>query len=152
MVPGDPIMSGTAAGIRTGNSLPLSAIPVGTALHNVEMHPGKGGQLARSAGTSARLVSKGVLLCPGSLQLIALCNLCQAASDVGLASQSIRQTATSHHPYSIICANTLTCAYFSAATLLFLVLVTVQMVLLAHCSCHSHLPACRYTVYCCVFV
>ncbi|DBB03083.1 TPA: 54S ribosomal protein L2 mitochondrial [Trebouxia sp. C0004] len=58
MVPGDAIMSGSAAGIRTGNSLPLSAIPVGTALHNVEMHPGKGGQLARSAGTSARLVSK----------------------------------------------------------------------------------------------
>lgn len=58
MVPGDPIMSGSAAGIKTGNSLPLSAIPVGTALHNVEMHPGKGGQLARSAGTSARLVSK----------------------------------------------------------------------------------------------
>ncbi|KAA6418811.1 MAG: 50S ribosomal L2 [Trebouxia sp. A1-2] len=58
MMPGDPIMSGSAAGIRTGNSLPLSAIPVGTALHNVEMHPGRGGQLARSAGTSARLVSK----------------------------------------------------------------------------------------------
>ena len=71
MVPGDPIMSGSAAGIRTGNSLPLSAIPVGTALHNVEMHPGKGGQLARSAGTSARLVSKGVLLCPCNLQVIA---------------------------------------------------------------------------------
>ncbi len=79
MVPGDPIMSGSAAGIKTGNSLPLSAIPVGTALHNVEMHPGKGGQLARSAGTSARLVSKGVMLRPGSLRLIALCNLCQMA-------------------------------------------------------------------------
>lgn len=63
MMPGDTISSGTAAGIKTGNSLPLSAIPVGTALHNVEMHPGKGGQLARSAGTSARLVSKGVLAC-----------------------------------------------------------------------------------------
>jgi large subunit ribosomal protein L2 len=80
MVPGDTIMSGSAAGIRTGNSLPLSAIPVGTALHNVEMHPGKGGQLARSAGTSARLVSKGLLLCPCNLELVAGAD-CQAASD-----------------------------------------------------------------------
>lgn len=61
MVPGDSIKSGIGAGIKTGNSLPLSAIPVGTALHNVEMHPGKGGQLARSAGTAARLVTKGQL-------------------------------------------------------------------------------------------
>ena len=62
MNPGDSIRSGSDAGIKTGNSLPLSAIPVGTALHNVEMHPGKGGQLARSAGTAARLVTKGLLL------------------------------------------------------------------------------------------
>ena len=61
MAAGDSIMSGSNAGIKTGNSLPLSAIPVGTALHNVEMHPGKGGQLARSAGTAARLVTKGQL-------------------------------------------------------------------------------------------
>lgn len=60
MTPGDIIQSGPDAGIKTGNSLPLSAIPVGTALHNVEMHPGRGGQLARSAGTAARLVTKGV--------------------------------------------------------------------------------------------
>lgn len=60
MSPGDIIQSGPDAGIKTGNSLPLSAIPVGTALHNVEMHPGRGGQLARSAGTAARLVTKGV--------------------------------------------------------------------------------------------
>ena len=60
MMPGDTISSGSTAGIKTGNSLPLSAIPLGTALHNVEMHPGRGGQLARSAGTAARLISKGV--------------------------------------------------------------------------------------------
>lgn len=60
MVPGDTVSSGWSAGIKVGNSLPLSAIPVGTALHNVEMNPGKGGQLARSAGTAARLVSKGI--------------------------------------------------------------------------------------------
>lgn len=59
MVPGDTVNAGLGAGIKVGNSLQLSAIPIGTALHNVEMNPGKGGQLARSAGTAARLVSKG---------------------------------------------------------------------------------------------
>ena len=66
MVPGDTVSSGPRAGIKVGNSLPLSAIPIGTALHNVEMNPGKGGQLARSAGTAARLVSKG--MCSDMLQ------------------------------------------------------------------------------------
>lgn len=60
MVPGDSVTSGPGASIKVGNSLPLSAIPIGTALHNVEMNPGKGGQLARSAGTAARLVSRGM--------------------------------------------------------------------------------------------
>ncbi len=96
MVPGDPIMSGTAAGIRTGNSLPLSAIPVGTALHNVEMHPGKGGQLARSAGTSARLVSKGVPLQPSAHSL---CRLCQMACRI---YQSINQHTVIHTASSVI--------------------------------------------------
>ena len=120
MVPGDPIMSGSAAGIKTGNSLPLSAIPVGTALHNVEMHPGKGGQLARSAGTSARLVSKGVLR-------FLLVVSGRVRWHVGLASQLIRLTATSYHPYSIFRAYTLACAYWTAAMLLLLVTVTVKM-------------------------
>ena len=44
--------------IKVGNCLPLDNIPVGTVVHNVEMKPGKGGQLARSAGTSVRLVAK----------------------------------------------------------------------------------------------
>jgi large subunit ribosomal protein L2 len=55
---GDEINSSTSASIRTGNCLPLKTIPVGTHVHNVEMRPGKGGQLARSAGTFALLVSK----------------------------------------------------------------------------------------------
>ncbi len=100
MVPGDPIMSGTAAGIKTGNSLPLSAIPVGTALHNVEMHPGKGGQLARSAGTSARLVSKGVFPCPCNLQLIACADCVRMHYMACSTCQSINQ-ATSNKPSSI---------------------------------------------------
>ena len=72
MLPGNTVSSGIGAGIKTGNSLPLSAIPVGTALHNVEMNPGKGGQLARSAGTSARLVSKGNL--PHSSAQLDMCS------------------------------------------------------------------------------
>lgn len=55
---GDQVMSGADAEIRPGNALPLSNIRVGTLLHNVEMKPGKGGQMARSAGTSIQLMGK----------------------------------------------------------------------------------------------
>jgi len=55
---GDKVESGTGADIKVGNALPLSAIPVGTMVHNVELHPGKGGQFARSAGNSCQLMAK----------------------------------------------------------------------------------------------
>ena len=55
---GDTVMSGDNADIKTGNTLPLEKIPVGTVIHNIEMHPGKGGQIARSAGNSAQLMAK----------------------------------------------------------------------------------------------
>lgn len=55
---GDKVESGEDADIKIGNALPLRAIPVGTTIHNIEMTPGKGGQLARSAGTSAQLSAK----------------------------------------------------------------------------------------------
>jgi large subunit ribosomal protein L2 len=55
---GDTIMSGPAAEIRPGNSLPISNIPVGTMIHNIEVRRGKGGQLVRSAGGSAQLLAK----------------------------------------------------------------------------------------------
>ena len=55
---GDTVMSGENADIRTGNALPLEKVPVGTIIHNIEMHPGKGGQIARSAGNSAQLMAK----------------------------------------------------------------------------------------------
>ncbi len=55
---GMKIVSGTGAEIRVGNCLPLAEIPVGTQIHNIEMYPGKGGQLVRSAGTSAQLMAK----------------------------------------------------------------------------------------------
>ena len=55
---GDTLLSGASADIITGNCLPLSAIPVGTVVHNVELRPGCGGQLARSAGSSIQLMAK----------------------------------------------------------------------------------------------
>jgi large subunit ribosomal protein L2 len=55
---GDTIMSGPSAEIRPGNSLPISNIPVGTMIHNLELREGKGGQLVRSAGTAAQLLAK----------------------------------------------------------------------------------------------
>jgi len=55
---GDTLMSGPDADIRPGNSLPISSIPVGTMIHNVEMKEGKGGQMVRSAGASAQLLAK----------------------------------------------------------------------------------------------
>jgi large subunit ribosomal protein L2 len=55
---GDIILSGPQAEIRTGNSLPIANIPVGTLVHNIELKPGKGGQLVRSAGSAAQLLAK----------------------------------------------------------------------------------------------
>jgi len=55
---GQTIVSGTSVAPEVGNTLPLSAIPVGTIVHNIELTPGKGGQLARSAGTYAQLVAR----------------------------------------------------------------------------------------------
>ena len=51
-------MAGTKAEARVGNALPLKSIPLGTQLHNIELVPGKGGQIVRSAGTSAQLMAK----------------------------------------------------------------------------------------------
>ena len=55
---GAKIMNGENAEVRVGNCLPLSAIPVGTMVHNIELYPGKGGQLVRSAGNGAQLMAK----------------------------------------------------------------------------------------------
>src|SRR3990172_6171573 len=79
---GDTVMSGPQADILPGNSLPLRNIPLGTAIHNVELPRGKGGQLCRSAGAAAQLVAKEgdyahVKLPSGELRLVHLS--CQAA-------------------------------------------------------------------------
>ena len=55
---GDVLMNGENAEVKVGNCLPLSAIPVGTEIHNVELYPGKGGQLVRAAGNTAQLMAK----------------------------------------------------------------------------------------------
>jgi large subunit ribosomal protein L2 len=55
---GDRVVSGETADIKPGNTLPLKSIPLGTVIHNVEMKPGKGGQIARSAGTYVQLVGR----------------------------------------------------------------------------------------------
>ena len=55
---GDTVVAGPSADIKPGNALPLVNIPVGTFIHNVELYPGKGGQLARAAGNAAQLMAK----------------------------------------------------------------------------------------------
>ena len=55
---GQTVMNGSTAEINVGNCLPLTDIPVGTEVHNIELYPGRGGQLVRSAGNSAQLMSK----------------------------------------------------------------------------------------------
>ena len=55
---GDILMSGKDAEIKVGNALPLGVIPVGSLVHNIELHPGRGGQMIRSAGTSAQILGR----------------------------------------------------------------------------------------------
>jgi large subunit ribosomal protein L2 len=55
---GDTVMNGPNAELRAGNAVPLKNIPVGTVVHNIELQPGKGGQMARAAGTSAQVLGK----------------------------------------------------------------------------------------------
>ena len=58
MAVGDRLQSGQGREIQPGNALPLRYIPVGTTIHNVELKPGRGGKMARSAGASVQLVAK----------------------------------------------------------------------------------------------
>lgn len=72
---GDTVVSGGRVDIKPGNAMPLSAIPVGTIVHNIEMKPGAGGKIARSAGTFVQLVGKDqgfaqIKLASGELRLV----------------------------------------------------------------------------------
>ena len=55
---GDKVVSSESADVKPGNAMPISSIPVGTIIHNIELYPGKGGQLVRSAGNYAQLIAK----------------------------------------------------------------------------------------------
>ena len=89
---GDTVESGPGADIKPGNCLPLEAIPTGTTIHNIELHPGRGAQFVRSAGTSAQLQAKergyGVIRMPSSeLRRVSL--TCRATvGEVGNADHS----------------------------------------------------------------
>lgn len=85
LVVGTMIISGDSVDIRVGNSLPLNKIPVGTMVHNIEMHPGHGGQIARSAGTSAQILGreeKYVLLRLSSGEVRRILGVCRATVGV----------------------------------------------------------------------
>ena len=60
---GDHLMNGPEAEVKLGNTLPMSKIPVGASIHNIEMKPGKGGQLVRSAGNVGQLMGKRRQIC-----------------------------------------------------------------------------------------
>jgi large subunit ribosomal protein L2 len=78
---GDTVLSSDKADIKPGNSLPLSAIPVGTVIHNIELRPGKGGQVCRGAGASATLAGKGDMYCQVRLpsgELKQILSVCRA--------------------------------------------------------------------------
>src|ERR1700741_3951406 len=72
---GDSVVAGQRADIKPGNAMPMAAIPVGTIIHNIEMKPGAGGKIARSAGTYAQLVGKDagwaqIKLASGELRIV----------------------------------------------------------------------------------
>ncbi len=93
---GQTIMSGEKATPDTGNALPLKAIPLGTIIHNIEMKPGHGGQIARSAGTFAQLMARDgkyatIKLPSGETRLV----LSEAFASIGVVSNSDHQLEVS---------------------------------------------------------
>ena len=93
---GQTIMSGENAAPETGNALPLKSLPLGTIIHNIEMKPGKGGQIARSAGTFAQLMARDgkyatIKLPSGETRLI----LVESYATVGVVSNSDHQLEVS---------------------------------------------------------
>jgi large subunit ribosomal protein L2 len=91
---GDTVITSESADIKPGNTLPLAKIPLGTIIHNVEMRAGKGGQLARSAGTGVQLMAKedwGAAHGQGG-------SLCLAEAALGRAAESIAGVQGHHRP------------------------------------------------------
>ena len=82
---GDKVISSSKADIKPGNSMPLSSVPVGTIVHNVELKPGKGGQLARSAGSYIQVIGKDLSysilrLTSGEVRLVLSSCMCSVGS------------------------------------------------------------------------
>ncbi len=90
---GTVVVSGADADIKVGNALPIVNIPVGTLIHNIELHPGKGGQLARSAGVSAQILGREsgyVLIRLGSGEVRKVLATCKATvGEVGNESHEL---------------------------------------------------------------
>ena len=90
---GTKLISGADADIKVGNALPIVAIPVGSLIHNIELHPGKGGQLARSAGVSAQILGREgryVLVRLGSGEVRKILGTCKATiGEVGNESHEL---------------------------------------------------------------
>jgi large subunit ribosomal protein L2 len=90
--PGDTVVSGTRVDVRSGNAMPIGNIPLGTLVHNLELKPGKGGQMVRSAGTSAQIMAKEgkyttVRMPSGEMRMVL--SVCMATiGQVGNAEQS----------------------------------------------------------------
>ena len=99
---GDKVLSSAAADIKPGNCLPLANIPVGTVIHNIELHPGKGGQLVRSAGTAAQLMAKEgndaqIRMPSGEVRIVRL-NCMATIGQVGNLDHENIQGLASHRP------------------------------------------------------
>lgn len=101
---GDEILSGSQADIKVGHALELKSMPLGTSIHNVELQPGRGGQMARAAGTSAQLVAKEgayaqVRLPSGEVRMVPL--ICRATigqiGNVDVKNMSIGKAGRKRH-------------------------------------------------------
>jgi large subunit ribosomal protein L2 len=95
LLAGSKIVSGPSSDIKIGNCLPLSAIPIGTSVHNVEMKPGKGGQMARAAGAFVQLVGKlsgkaQLKLRSGEIRVVPL----ECRATIGVVSNADHQNIT----------------------------------------------------------
>jgi large subunit ribosomal protein L2 len=92
---GDQVISGEDAPIKVGSSMSLRSVPVGSVIHNVELKPGKGGQIARSAGTSAQLVARDGAYCTLRLrsgEMRKVLSDCRATlGEVGNAEHALRE-------------------------------------------------------------
>ncbi|MDO6683631.1 MULTISPECIES: 50S ribosomal protein L2 [unclassified Oceanobacter] len=92
---GDEIVSGEHAPIKVGSAMPLRNVPVGSVIHNIELKPGKGGQIARSAGTSAQLVAREGTYCTLRLrsgEMRKVLSDCRATlGEVGNAEHGLRE-------------------------------------------------------------